>query len=792
MHDRVENPTSPVRWREFVIHAGVLLLLLAIIFPGVALRGELALPGGWLTTVKPWSEHMPPEAEAPKNWLPSEVFVFFTKTYMIAQEALENGEWPLWNKYEMMGLPQLANYQSTPFYPPRLLHTFLDVYVATSLLILLKLWLCGMNAYICGRGIGLGRGASRFFSFAWMLSGFNLMWTYWPEPDIAAWTPLLLLGAEWLVQERWRRGFFLLTLAATILMFAGHPENALSVSMGVGAYFFLRLLWVRKRARALWKTLGLAAGAWAIALLVTAPLVLPFLEYLVNSHTMGLRDKSDLDKNFIPFGGLVALWVPRFYGTTAESNYWSRIDPRYLNSSFIMMLYPGLAVWLGMVSLFSKGRFRLRPVAACLAVPWLFHLLMTMNLPGIRIVQELPLLNAMWRCWYVSFSMFAFALLGALGVEHWLARKRPFRAVIPHALFFGAVGVIVLAMFSLNRPVMRQLGMLPYVHHQLLCALVIAVGGLVLFAIAGRWRRWRHGWGIALALFLAADLLYAARGMHPTAPKAWLFPRTEVTDYLKDLEETPRVGALTAGINPGLLVQCGIEQLWNFDAIYPQRNIEFLGRLGIPTAETALAMEPVCGVTHYLHDPEKPARMPFDDPERFRLVLEADGLEVYENLRAFPRAFLVANAEIVPEMDEMFAIMSDPAFDPRHTCLLEKPLAEPPPRSHEPATGHTEVVKRTNNELVINVIAEQDSILVLTETYYPGWRAWIDGVRTDVFPAYHMFRAVRVPEGEHTIQFRFAPWSFRIGLMLSVPTLALALFWALRQLRRQPCRGLLS
>lgn len=790
IHEKIEQRrSSPLGWREVLVHALLLIVLLAVLFPGAFFRGELALPGGWLTTVKPWSHHMPPEAEAPKNWLTNEVFVFFTKTYFVTQEALEAGEWPLWNRYEMMGMPQLANYQSTPFYPPRLLHTFLDVYVATSLLILLKLWLCGMNAYLCGRGIGLSRTGSRFFSVAWMLSGFNLMWTYWPEPDIAAWTPLLLLGVEWLAQERWRKGFVVLTFAATLLMLAGHPENALSMSMGIGLYFFVRLFWLRKQEGALWRAIGLAAGAWIIALLVSAALVLPFLEYLLNSHTMGMRHTSDLDKNFIPFGGLLAFWVPRFYGTTAEGNYWAQIDPRYLNSSFVMMLYPGVMVWLGMVALFAKGPLRLRSVGICLAVPWLFHMLMALDLPVVRVAQEIPVLNAMWRCWYMSFSMFAFALLGALGVEHWLARKRSFKALAPHLVFTVIVAGIVLAVLSLNKPLMRQLGMLPYVYHQVLVGLFFALAGLVLFAIAGRFHRYRRWWGFALTLLLAVDLLYAARGLHPTAPRSWIFPETRVIGYLKSLDEPPRVGALTAGINPGLFPQCGIEQLWNFDAIYPARSIEFLGRLGIPTADAALAMEPVCGVTHYLHDPEQPPRMPFDDPQRFRLVLEADGLEVYENLRAFPRAFLVNHAEIVGNRDEMFEIMADPAFEPAKTCLLEKPLTGPFPEGRGVSEGKADVLKRSNNEEVVEVSAEQDSILVLTDTYYPGWYAWIDGIPTEVFPAYSLFRAVRVPKGEHTIVFRFQPWSFRIGLTLSTITLVFAFLWGLRQLRRARERG---
>ena len=241
MHEKIEQRrSSPLGWREVLVHALLLIVLLAVLFPGVFFRGELAVPGGWLTTVKPWSHHMPPEAESPKNWLTSEVFVFFTKTFFITQEALEAGEWPLWNRYEMLGMPQLANYQSNPFYPPRLFNVFFGIYAGTSLALVLRLWLCGMAAYVCARGIRLGQHTARFFSLAWMLSSFNLLWAYWPVPDNSAWVPLIFLGAEWLLRGRWRRGFALLTVSATLILFTGHPETALSFGLGIGFFSVAR------------------------------------------------------------------------------------------------------------------------------------------------------------------------------------------------------------------------------------------------------------------------------------------------------------------------------------------------------------------------------------------------------------------------------------------------------------------------------------------------------------------------------------------------------------------------
>ncbi|MFO7973238.1 MAG: YfhO family protein [Candidatus Hydrogenedentota bacterium] len=786
MNDRVEQPrSSSLGWREVLVHALLLLVLLAVLFPGVFFRDELALPGGWLTTVKPWSQHMPAEAEAPKNSMTHEAFVFLTKTYFVTQESLEAGEWPLWNRYEMMGMPQLANYQSNPFYPCRLLNVFLGIYAATSTALLLRLWMCGMSAYICGRGIGIGKGASRFFSFAWMLSSFNLLWAYWPVPDNSAWAPLIFLGAEWLLRGRSRRGFALLTVSATLTLLTGHPETALAFGLGIGMYFLLRVAWMLWTRQPVRRPIGLALGAWGVALLIAAVVIVPFLEYMFHSHTVALRDVNNIEKHFIPLGGLLGLWVPRFFGATVDGNYWNELNPEYLNwSIFISMLYPGMAVWFAILSLFSRSRSWVHGMAVCVGFPALLHLLMTVNTPFMQPLHTLPLLSAMWRCWYVSFAMFAFALLGALGLEHWLRHKRPLKAMAPHIIGAGVIGAIIVAVLWLNAPIMRQLEMLSYVHREIATAFIFALCSLILFALAGRFPDYRRYWVLALTLLLTIDLLYATRDMHPTSPKKWVFPETQATKYFQNLPDQPRVGVFTAGINPGLFPQCGIEQLWGHDGIYPHRNIVFLGELGIPTAETALAMEPVCGVTHYLYDPEIPARMPFDDSARFKLVHTVDGIEVYENLRAFPRAFLVNHAQTVATLDEMFEIMADPGFEPRKTCLLESPLVEPLPSDHDMAEGHAQVIKRSGNEVIIEVTAEQDAILVLNDAFYPGWKAWIDDGPTEVFPAYSIFRAVRVPEGDHTIVFRFRPWSFRIGLSLSIATLLFALVWALWYLRR--------
>ncbi|HEV8458138.1 MAG TPA: YfhO family protein, partial [Methylomirabilota bacterium] len=57
--------------------------------------------------------------------------------------------------------------------------------------------------------------------------------------------------------------------------------------------------------------------------------------------------------------------------------------------------------------------------------------------------------------------------------------------------------------------------------------------------------------------------------------------------------------------------------------------------------------------------------------------------------------------------------------------------------------------------------------LVLADTWFPGWRAWVDGREQPVWRANYAFRAVRLEPGSHDVVFRYQPGSLLFGLSLS-------------------------
>jgi hypothetical protein len=171
------------------------------------------------------------------------------------------------------------------------------------------------------------------------------------------------------------------------------------------------------------------------------------------------------------------------------------------------------------------------------------------------------------------------------------------------------------------------------------------------------------------------------------------------------------------------------------------------------------------------------------DWEKFAPVFDADpALNVYLNRRALPRALVVHGAIAAPDHEAALAALQAPGFDPVTTVVVEEGEALQPTPS-APAAIHVESFGL--NEIRLRVDTPADAYLVLSEVWYPGWRASVDGAPAPVLRANYAFRAVRLGPGGHQVVLTFAPGSWRLGLAISVFTLlGLGACGGVRRVRR--------
>jgi hypothetical protein len=179
------------------------------------------------------------------------------------------------------------------------------------------------------------------------------------------------------------------------------------------------------------------------------------------------------------------------------------------------------------------------------------------------------------------------------------------------------------------------------------------------------------------------------------------------------------------------------------------------------------------------------------DQNRFRLAHSGD-VKIYENLDVLPRAFFVHEQKAVTVGDDAaaLALMWNQAFDPAVDAVLTGDTnAERVGGQPRGAGGSARVTHYAPERVEIEVDSEAAGYLVLTDAWYPGWEATVDGEPVPVRRADLLFRAVAVDAGSHHVVFAFRPVSVLVGAGVSLVGLVILVVVVVLGLRRCPKRG---
>ncbi len=173
-----------------------------------------------------------------------------------------------------------------------------------------------------------------------------------------------------------------------------------------------------------------------------------------------------------------------------------------------------------------------------------------------------------------------------------------------------------------------------------------------------------------------------------------------------------------------------------------------------------------------LAKPEAKGRLSTLDPLRWETVYQQDGAVILRNRRAFPRAWLAPEIEAVTEMEGWRRIrgLSDRPFDPHRTALIETEPGKLPALPEQPlsSSAAARIVSYEPNRLLIETSVDRPAMLVVSELYYPGWIARIDGMEAPIYRANYLLRAVTAPAGTHRIEMLYPAPDVRAGAGFSI------------------------
>ena len=167
---------------------------------------------------------------------------------------------------------------------------------------------------------------------------------------------------------------------------------------------------------------------------------------------------------------------------------------------------------------------------------------------------------------------------------------------------------------------------------------------------------------------------------------------------------------------------------------------------------------------------------------RWHLVTQTSDVQIYENARTLPRAWLVNDARVLDKQLMLDTIRTGrfpdgSNWEPQRTALVENETGFA--ASAAPG-GRADIIRYEPNRIEIRTQADAPRVLVLSENHYSGWRAYIDGESVEVLRVDYGLRGVVLPAGAHEISFVYRPKSLMIGLLISAITIvALTLWWSM-------------
>jgi len=277
-------------------------------------------------------------------------------------------------------------------------------------------------------------------------------------------------------------------------------------------------------------------------------------------------------------------------------------------------------------------------------------------------------------------------------------------------------------------------------------------------------------WQVIALIVLVADLFIIGTQFYPRADSRIAEFVPPAVKFLQQDKSLYRITSYDAPnekmFNPNVGMFYHLSDIRGYDSIIPKQYAELMGALA-PQGE--LLYNRIAP----FYDPD-PLSSPIINLLNVKYVLTTrplpnagytlvydDEIKIYRNERAqsVPRAFMVPQARVIADRAALLAQMKE--FDPTRQVLLEQ--APGIASASSCALKPVSIEKYGGSEVIVKSKQDCAGWLVLTDSHFPGWLAFIDEKDAPLYRANYNFRAVYVPAGEHTIRFKYSPVSFRAG-----------------------------
>ncbi len=744
-------------------------------------------------------------------------YLFFLPRRFFALESLLNGSLPLWNPLNACGVPFLANVQSSVFYPFSVLIYLLPFPGGYCAYVLAHYILAAWCMYALMRhwnsSVFAAAVAGLVFAFGGYMQSINDNLAFLTA---AAWLPLIVLCFSRALQQRSLRWILATTLLIGLQVFAGDASFCIVSTMLCAGLYALcsprAIIAAPLRFRA-----GVFIAAWCAGLLLAAGVLLPFFEFVrLSDRAAGLALNEALRWSLHPLE-LLQFIHPYIFGRLVPDVRW--FGQRWLDTVYLGIFPLCFAVFYAL-----RGRCPHKRFLAATVLLGLVLALGSYNPALAWIMQTVPALRLMqYPVKFLLLCAFALAVMSGHGADLFIARMRAretIRGLLkPLLLPVCALLALLLAaaasrtqLFDLFVSVYPDTAYFQPLRSDLffelyrgtfVAALLFGAFGIITWCAI----RFKNRPGL-LAFFIGccicADLFFLG------APgDAWLErreirrPGSVVSGLQHDdslfriyslsriaggisYAHTPHLSfdrvyrVLTQTLPPNLHMYYGLASVDEYSEMLNVRYYEVFGRVLLhlagnshtPTDSSYCRKIFSMLNVKYILSPHALPELGFE--------LMRDGpVKLYRNQGVWPRAFIARHINVcaddaavvrrihAAEFEPLSVVVPQAEFD-RLPPLMQSALAVAYPKDLNQCVT---VVHYEANRVELSVDTAQHGLLVLSDTWFPGWSVQVNARTCALLRVNHTLRGVALDPGVSRIVFEYRPRSFLVGMALSALTL---------------------
>lgn len=777
--------------------------------------------------------------------LATPTFYELPMNYLVGKMYLK-GDLPLWNPYQGAGVALASQYSTRVFFPYQILENICP-YWLWDYFMLGRLFVAGFFTYLFLRLLGLSLLPAFLGGIFYMFSGSFVWFINLEQfVNVAMLVPILLFSLERMIKFRKRRFIAESSIAFALLFLGGQPEITIYVLLLTACYYFFRierkgLGYFIKENLKFFISLLLGLG---LSCLVILPF-LEYIPNSFNFHPlggdMGIRDPMGLSYVFAIFMP-TAYTYPTFWRTFPINGPWDCLGgyigilPMFLMllaffhemnryrkyllffgifGSLIILKNIGfpLISWIGRLPLLDmvwSQRWAGCVWTFCFACAGAF---------SIEVISS-PLEPKRLRICLVAFLYLIFLIFLFSKLVYILALaglSDPFlKRYISSALFLNKLKMIVIPFvpifismistffflknkrsFVLSLVALSTLEFWFYIPKGMdnfwegLKVIPLIMGLLVVFAIL-REKKLLAIYG--LILFLISGSIIDLKSSYGFPQRYNPFKKPPYIELLEEKEDNFRVMAIGGVLMPNYSSAFEIFDVRYIDSLSPLHYQHFIDRhlmrksdfkisdqlwftgepLNNKDVEDNLLFYSYLGVKYIIAPPQTHIDLP---------LIHDREVKIYENPYCFPRIYVASKVKYATDYKEAQKFLGEDGFDLRNCVALEEKIPFWYIPNDESLGYQAKILGYSPNKVVVSCYLKSNGILVLTDTFFPGWKAYVDGKEEKIYRVNGLVRGVFLEKGKHSIVFKYFPFSFKLGLGISL--LSILILMLIMALRRQ-------